>query len=121
MNILAESKNYVVYKEYENVMMKIKENHRIVRIGDFYGEAQMAIVSENESFCAMCGCGVIIYYLKEPFKDYEYNISVKQWREWGRNSDETEVWVDSIRDIGDNVIEIITENGAISKLNVVEM
>lgn len=121
MNILVESKNYIVYKEYELVMMKIKKSQRTVRIGDFYGDVQMAIISPNENFCAMCGCGVIIYYLNEPFKDYEYHIRTRQWREWGRDSGGMEIWVNSIKYIGDDVIEIVAEDGNISKLNIIEM
>lgn len=121
MDILAESKNYIVYKEYENVMMRIKGNNRIVQIGDFYGDAQMAVISENESFCAMCGCGIIIYFLNYPFKDYEYYIKTKQWKEWGRGSENTEIWVNSIRFIDSHIIEIVTEDGNICKLNINKM
>lgn len=48
--------------------------------------------AEDEKVCAMCGCGVIIYYLKEPFREYEYLTQTEQWREWGRNNAEAEIW-----------------------------
>ena len=85
MNKLTETQHYIIYKEYESVILEIKKNHRMVQIGDFYGDARMAAISEDESFCAMCGCGVIIYYLQEPFKEYEYHTQTEQWKEWGRN------------------------------------
>ncbi len=85
MNKLTETQHYIIYKEYESVILEIKKNHRMVQIGDFYGDARMAAISEDESFCAMCGCGVIIYYLREPFKEYEYHTQTEQWKEWGRN------------------------------------
>lgn len=118
MNKLTETQHYIIYKEYESVILEIKNNHRMVQIGDFYGDAQMAVISEDESFCAMCGCGVIIYYLREPFKEYEYHTRTEQWKEWGRNKEGAEIWVDGIRCIGHNTIEIITEDGDIYKIDV---
>lgn len=53
MNKLTETQHYIIYKEYESVILKIKNNHRMVQIGDFYGDAQMAVISEDESFCAI--------------------------------------------------------------------
>lgn len=122
MNKLAESQHYTIYKEYESIILEIKKNHKMIQIGDFYGDAQMAVISEDESFCAMCGCGVIIYYLREPFKEYEYNTRTEQWIEWGRNNEGAEIWVDSIRCISNDTIEIITEdeiinNFELSKIN----
>ncbi len=118
MNKLTETQHYIIYKEYESVILEIKKNHRMVQIGDFYGDAWMAAISEDESFCAMCGCGVIIYYLREPFKEYEYHTQTEQWKEWGRNKEGAEIWVDSVRCISHNIIEIITEDGDINKIDV---
>lgn len=84
MNLLAESKHYIVYSEYETVILQIKESQRKIQIGDFYGDPQMAVISEDETFCVMCGCGVILYYLREPLKNM--NITYKQ--NSGKNGDE---------------------------------
>ncbi len=70
MQILAESKNYIVFHEYEMVILKIKKLEKEILIGDFYGEPQMAVISQQETYCAICGCGVIIYYLQPPFIEY---------------------------------------------------
>lgn len=118
MNVLAESEHYIIYSEYEIVIMKIKKSRKKVQIGDFYGNPQMAVVSEDEKFCAMCGCGVIIYFFREPFQEYEYHTRTKQWKEWGRNNEKADVWVESIRCIDNETIEVIAENGNVSKLNV---
>ena len=109
MNILAESKHYIVYSEYENVILEIKESQKKIQIGDFYGNPQMAVISEDETFCAMCGCGVIIYYLTEPFREYEYHIQTEQWREWGRY--EEQVWIERIGCINNKTVELLTEQG----------
>ena len=118
MNILAESENYKIFNEYENVIMQIKETNKKLQIGDFYGDPQMALISEDEKVCVMCGCGVIIYYLKEPFREYEYHTQTEQWREWGRNNAEAEIWVESIRYIDNITVEIIAESGDIYQLNL---
>ena len=116
MNLLAESKHYIVYSEYETVILQIKESQRKIQIGDFYGDPQMAVISEDETFCVMCGCGVILYYLREPFKEYEYHIQTEQWKEWGRN--EKEIWIESIECIHNKTVEFVTEYGQNSIINV---
>ena len=121
MHLLAESKHYLVYKDYEDVTLKVKETGREIRIGDFYGEADLAVISQDEKFCVMSGCGVIIYFLKEPFREYEYYVTTSQWKEWGRECPKEVIWVDSIKCINDNTIEVIEENGNVYLLDVYKL
>lgn len=116
MNLLAESKHYMVYSEYESVTMLIKATKRELLIGDFYGDPQGAIIAEDETYCIMWGCGVIIYYLTEPFKEYEYDIKTKQWNEWGR--DKPIVWIENIESINDETIRLMTDQGENITINI---
>ncbi len=75
-NVLAESKNILVIYEYERVFIIFKYRNKKVCMGDFYGEPQAAVISKDERYCVV-GCGVIIYYLQEPFQEYSYNTSTK--------------------------------------------
>lgn len=118
MQILAESKKYIVFYEFETVILEIKESQQRILIGDFYGEPQMAVISENEHFCAMCGCGIIIYYLQPPFIEYEYHKQTNQWKEWGRTKQGEDIWVESIKCIDNCNLEIETELGQIITINV---
>ena len=115
MQVLTESKNYIVFYEFESVILKIKKSKKEILIGDFYGEPQMALISEKEDFCAMCGCGIIIYYLQAPFMEYEYHKQTKQWKEWGRNNET--IWIESIKYIYGSMLEIETESGKIIEMN----
>lgn len=117
MQVLAESKNYIIFFEFETVMLKVKESKEEILIGDFYGEPQMAVISEDEHFCAICGCGVIIYYLRPPFIDYEYHKQTNQWKEWGRVKSEEDIWVERIKCIDNFVLEMETELGEKIKIN----
>ena len=67
MHKIAESMHYEVYREYETVLLKMKHPERAVTIGDFYGDVGKVIISPKEECCVMAGCGVIVYYLNEPF------------------------------------------------------
>ncbi len=112
MILLTESKHYKVYYEYENVILEIKESQKRILIGDFYGNPQMAVISDDEKFCVMCGCGIIVYYLKEPFKEYEYHVQTEQWREWrewGRNGEE--MWVEGIESVNGKTVVCLSEAG----------
>lgn len=121
-SILAESENLLVKNEYEKVFLIFKSNSRKIYIGDFYGDPQAAVISNDESFCVMVGCGLIIYYLQEPFEEFGYNISTRQWKELFRESGK-EWWIEDVELVDDSTImftveEVDTENGGRYKMNV---
>ena len=118
MKVLAESSKYQILNEYEYVFLKIKKDSRLINIGDFYGEPQFALISEEEEYCAVGGAGLIIYYLTEPFVEYTYNIECSQWREWGRGNANDTIWVNNIVRVDNNCIEIETEDMQNIILNV---
>lgn len=95
MEIMAESRNYVIMHEYENVYLKLKSTSKTVFIGDFYGEPESAVISQDEKYCAAAGSGIIIYYLREPFLEYNYQKS-NQWKEWGREPGEDIVYINNV-------------------------
>ena len=118
MKLLTESANYQILYEYEHVFLRARKTSRLVNIGDFYGEPQVAIISESEDFCAVGGCGIIVYFIKEPFEEYKCHTENAQWREWKRSDAAGIVWVDDIRHIDEYRIEVLTEDGRKIELNV---
>jgi hypothetical protein len=119
--ILAESQNLIVTNEFEEVYLNFKKNNRKVRIGDFYGDPQAAAISDDESFCVMVGCGLIIYYLHEPYVEYEYNTSEIQWKEFFRTEGRV-LWIEDV-DVMDSLITFTVEkadiqNGGRYQLNM---
>ncbi|MCT4596519.1 MAG: hypothetical protein N4A50_01395 [Vallitalea sp.] len=100
---LAESCNYKILDEYETVYLLFKNTGKIVIIGDFYGDPETAFISNNESYCVVGGCGLIIYYLKEPFYEFEYNNKCKQWKEVFRNLNDV-WWIEDISERSDSKI-----------------
>lgn len=121
-SIRVESKNFLVTNEYEKVFLNIKSNSRKVYIGDFYGDPQAAVISNDETFCVMVGCGLIIYFLQEPFKEFGNDKSTKQWKELFRESGQ-EWWIESAEVIDDSTImftveEVDSQNGGKYKLKI---
>jgi len=120
MKILAESASYQVLSEYEDVFLKFKETSKLVKVGDFYGDPEVAVISEEETFCAIGGCGVIVYFIREPFEEYTYCTKTLQWREWNRTDNEGILWVTDLACIDEHRIEIIAEDMRRIELNVNE-
>lgn len=118
MNLLAESKNYLITNQYEKVFLKNKSTGKQTLIGDFYGDPEAAVISNDEKYCVIFGCGLIIYYLAEPFENYEYNATNKQWKEWGRKNQKNITWIKNITKINKNYIEFIAEDNRKITLNV---
>jgi hypothetical protein len=79
--ILTKSNDYIISYEYEIVMLELIGKKKKIVIGDFYGDPETAFISTDESYCVIGGDGLIIYYLKEPFIEYEYGKKSKQWIE----------------------------------------
>ena len=87
LRYLAESENYKVTSEYEYVTLhfKNKPSRKPVYIGHFYGDPECAIISRNERYIAVCGCGLIIYKLDEPFIEYGETKNPNQYSEFFRD------------------------------------
>ncbi len=114
---LTESIHYEIYGEYESVILKIKYSTREVMIGDFYGDVEKVIISSDEQYCIMAGCGIIVYLLKEPFEQYEYEKNTNQWKEWRRDGD---AWVEEIV-LEDSILFVHTETDKIEKISLDEL
>jgi len=80
---LAESINYKVTSEYESVTLYLK-NHikKPVYIGHFYGDPDCAIISRDEKYLVVAGCGLIIYRLVEPFNQNDNTENLTQYSEF---------------------------------------
>lgn len=117
--ILAESRNYYLKAEYEEVYLCSRSSGRkIAKVGDFYGDPSDGVIDVNERFCVTVGCGYIIYFLREPFESYEYNIKTPQWAEWGRDADNI-IWIKAVKQTGEE-IELTFENGETQIIRVMD-
>lgn len=108
--ILAESNNYKVVGEYETVTLINKRTALSVSIGDFYGDPQGAVIDTYERFAAIYGCGLIVYFIREPFENYSYGKETSQWFEVGRN--EPVMWIDNVVHISRNELKLFLDDGS---------
>lgn len=117
--VLAESRNYYLKAEYEEVYLCSKSSGiKIAKVGDFYGDPSDGVIDVNERFCVTVGCGYIIYFLREPFESYEYEIKTSQLAEWGRYADNI-IWIKAVKQTGGEV-EITLESGETQIIGVMD-
>jgi len=103
--IIAESEHYIVVREYEDCSIMFKDmSRRPVSVGNFYGDAEFALIDRNERFVVTGGCGIVIYFLREPWDDYFINKKTDQWIKLGIG--DADIYYDAVRQISDTVIEI---------------
>jgi len=107
MNDLTQSKTYRVFHEYEVVFLNRPHGPEVI-IGDFYGDPSCAVISPCETWCAIGGTGLIIYFLKEPFEPYCYNHSTDQWVEFGRKKDDF-CWIESLTAVSETQLMFTTD------------
>lgn len=112
---LAHSNNYRILHEFETVWLLSVGRENVV-IGDFYGDPQVAVIDEDEKWCAVAGCGLIVYFLREPFLEYRYNLQVGQYLEFGRTVG-AEWWIDHIEQIGPFNLKVILESGEVRTIS----
>jgi hypothetical protein len=79
-------------------------SRRPVSVGNFYGDAEFALIDRNERFVVTGGCGIVIYFLREPWDDYFINKKTDQWIKLGIG--DADIYYDAVRQISDTVIEI---------------
>ena len=132
---LAESENFKVISEYENVNLVFKNNKskNEICIGDFYGDPECAIISKNEEYIVTAGCGLIIYFLKEPYTEFKYNKKSDQFVElfrdpkniwWINGLHQTEIDDDwkyfrfvASNDFGEQIYKLNVENLQLEKIS----
>lgn len=98
--ILAESKHYQVSHEFEIVFLTRKAGlfaapQPETVIGDFYGNPTAAVIDGKERFVVVAGCGLIIYYFREPFEPYRYHVQTSQWIEMFRDK-RAHWWIENL-------------------------
>lgn len=70
--LLTQSENFRITYEFENLFLEFKKIHKVpVTIGWFYGQPECAMISVDEKYAVIGGCGLVIYFLQEPFKGLE--------------------------------------------------
>lgn len=119
-NILVENDDYLVYKKYETVRLYMKKQKQLVWcIGDFYGDAEGAIITEDNQWCIMYGCGIIAYRLKEPFDDYSYDTVCEQWSEFRRGPKDI-LWVEKVVQTSPTSMLVISEDESKYTLDILD-
>jgi hypothetical protein len=119
MKQMAESNNYIILNEYEKVFLKLKYTSQLILIGEFYGDPDVALISDNEKYCVVGGEGVIIYYLRSPFEEFSTkHKESRQWKTWGRDTNEETMWVSEINQIDNEHIRIKLENSKTTLLSI---
>lgn len=58
--ILAESENYIICSEYETAYLISKTDGEKICIADMYGDPAGAYIPEDEKYCVVFGCGVVL-------------------------------------------------------------
>lgn len=85
-------------------------------IGDFYGDPEVALIDAEERWCAVAGCGLIIYFLKNPYTPYQYDQHTEQYFEAGRTQADL-WWVTAIEQTGPFSIRVSCDNGVQHQLS----
>lgn len=64
--LMARSSNYIIYNEYEDAYLKNVNTKEVTKLGDYYGDPQIALIDSEEKFCVIAGYdSVCIYFIEE--------------------------------------------------------
>jgi hypothetical protein len=66
------------------------------------------------------GCGLVIYFLEEPFENFECGKISDQYQEIGRAAPDP-LWVKSIKQVGVSEIQITLESGETRTLEIAKI
>lgn len=115
--ILAESSHYFILRDYEEAyLFRKSDSKNITSVGNFYGDPEDAYIDSEERFCITVGCGIILYYLREPYEYYMYDRTNSQWIEAGRK--DNIVWCDRIERVTDSYFIVSLENEVKRKVDI---
>ena len=106
MRELARSRNFVVVHEYEAAFLRLPDG-RLVPIGHYYGDPVCGLIDHAEKFCVVAGCGLLVYFIREPFQPVDVFPS-DQWAEFFRCG-EDERWIEAVYQPADDVVRFVVE------------
>ena len=67
--VLARSEHWTVTNEYEVAYAEREDGFRVC-VSYHYGDPSCAVIAHDESWVAVGGEGVTVYFLRPPFEDY---------------------------------------------------
>lgn len=106
--IQDESSHYLIQHFFEGVNLFSKNENIAICIGDHYGDPQGSFIDKNENWACSFGEGLTVYYLKEPYKDYDRSECKTQWFNFGRGSTADEViFIENVIQVDDWKISVI--------------
>ncbi|MCH7329569.1 hypothetical protein [Acinetobacter modestus] len=117
---LSQSKSYKIIHLYESAYiapLQSSDIYQYIEIGDFYGNPEVAIIDQNEKWCAVGGCGLIIYFIQEPFTPYQYDQESSQYFEIHR-SPLSIWWIEDLQQISQSKILITLEDSQTRILDI---
>lgn len=91
--LLAESEHFKVKSFYEDAALIDKRTGRTFPVCDIYGDPEGALISKDESFAVVYGCGAVICYTAD-----------------GAVREISSEWIDSARQISTEEIELVYED-----------
>lgn len=65
MNILFETKNYILFSDYEISILQYKLNNNVIELEGHYGDPSCGLIDLNENWFAVGGEGVSIFLIKQ--------------------------------------------------------
>jgi hypothetical protein len=104
---LTRSDNYAVVHDYEDAFL-ILPNGRRVPVGSFYGDPACAVIDRRERWCVVAGCGLLVYFLHEPFRPADVFPSGQYaWvrPSWGADP----WWVEAVYQPSDDAVRFMVD------------
>jgi len=103
-----ESEHYLIQSFCEEVNIFSKTENKTICIGDHYGDPQGAFIDKNENWACSFGEGLTVYFLKEPFNDYDRGECKEQWFNYGQGTCSDDVlFIENVIQIDDWKILVI--------------
>ena len=115
-----EALSYAVWLGFKN-----RVRHEVLIADACFGDERdvpaQVLVTDDERFCIVFGCGAIVYRLDEPFQSYSFGVEPGQWRDllrWGggRYPNRFE-WVDRAS-VRDGILELGLSDGMVATFNL---
>lgn len=107
--LLTQSGNYKLYGDFEEAQLEGPGIVGHIVVGDFYGSADCGCIDKNEQWCVSGGNGIVIYRIKEPFINYQFDYKTDQWRELFREPKDKDWYPEVIYQIEDNIVRMVID------------
>jgi len=120
--VLAASDSYKLFFRYESATLEGGEFDAPLVVAEYYSPVECGCIDYHEKWVVTGGHGIVVYYLKPPYKQHELAEVSTQWKSLWYPEQSLNMYPEAIVQVDEETVRVLidvnSENAAVYDVNV---